>query len=191
MKGEKVYPEWVQEHRKRGTTIKKRGDTYYLYKRTSKRVAGKKYPQPVDTYLGVITPEGVIYSDKKKVSLSDAEVYEYGFSKAVWDLCPKTWKKPLGEEWEDILKIIISKWSPESYLVKGHTLRGEEEFHCQFPAQMSSLVRRFKNELDLDIKDLEKLKTVYMILIDNRTILSKLTDEHNEIACRAGIRMEI
>ncbi|MCL0201882.1 DUF2452 domain-containing protein [Klebsiella pneumoniae] len=59
---EKRYPDWVQEQRTRGTTVKKKGDTYYLYKRTSRRVPGKKYPQPVDTYIGIITPEGVIKS---------------------------------------------------------------------------------------------------------------------------------
>lgn len=63
---EKKYPQWVQEQRTQGTTVKKKGDTYYLYKRTSKRVPGKKYPQPVDTYIGIITPEGVIKSEKKK-----------------------------------------------------------------------------------------------------------------------------
>ena len=46
---EKRYPDWVQAQRTRGTTVKKKGDTYYLYKRTSRRVPGKKYPQPVDT----------------------------------------------------------------------------------------------------------------------------------------------
>ena len=65
-------------------------------KRTSRRVKGKKYPQPVDTYIGVITPEGVIQSNKRKVSLTDAEVWEYGFSKAVWELCPDDWKKTVG-----------------------------------------------------------------------------------------------
>ncbi len=35
---EKRYPDWVQEQRTRGTTVKKKGDTYYLYKRTSRRV---------------------------------------------------------------------------------------------------------------------------------------------------------
>ena len=50
---EKKYPDWVQKHRTKGTTVKKRGDSYYLYKRTSRRVKGKKYPQPVDTYIGV------------------------------------------------------------------------------------------------------------------------------------------
>ncbi len=63
---EKRYPDWVQEQRTRGTTVKKKRDTYYLYKRTSRRVPGKKYPQPVDTYIGIITPEGVIKSGKKK-----------------------------------------------------------------------------------------------------------------------------
>ena len=53
---DKVYPEWVQKFRTKGTTVKKKGDAYYLYKRTSKRVPGKKYPQPVDRYLGKITP---------------------------------------------------------------------------------------------------------------------------------------
>ena len=48
---EKVYPEWVQKYRTRGMTVKKKGESYYLYKRTSKRVPGKKYPQPVDHVL--------------------------------------------------------------------------------------------------------------------------------------------
>ena len=79
----KTYPDWVQEYRTRGTTVKKNGEKYYLYKRTSRRVPGKKYPQPVDTYIGVITPEGVQKSDKKKVTLTDASVKEFGFSRAV------------------------------------------------------------------------------------------------------------
>lgn len=47
----KKYPDWVQKYRTKGTTVKKKGDSYYLYKRTSRRVKGKKYPQPVDTYI--------------------------------------------------------------------------------------------------------------------------------------------
>ena len=41
---EKKYPDWVQKYRIKGTTVKKKGDSYYLYKRTSRRVKGKKYP---------------------------------------------------------------------------------------------------------------------------------------------------
>ena len=73
---EKKYPEWVQKQRKKGTTVKEKGGRYYLYKRTSRRVPGKKYPQPVDTYIGVITPEGVIEANRRIVTVTDIEVYE-------------------------------------------------------------------------------------------------------------------
>lgn len=139
---EKKYPEWVQKHRVKGTTVKKKGDSYYLYKRTSRRVKGKKYPQPVDTYIGIITPEGVIQSNKRKVSLTDAEVWEYGFSKAVWELCPDDWKKPLGDDWEDVLSIILLRQSPTSYIQKKRTMKNESDFRYQFAAQISSLSRR-------------------------------------------------
>ena len=120
---EKKYPDWVQKYRIKGTTVKKKGDSYYLYKRTSRRVKGKKYPQPVDTYIGVITPEGVIQSNKRKVSLTDAEVWEYGFSKAVRELCPDDWKKPLGDDWQDVLSIILLKQSPTSYIRKTRVMK--------------------------------------------------------------------
>ena len=73
-KTEKVYPEWVQKYREKGTTVKKKGNSYYLYKRTSKRVPGKKYPQPVDTYVGIITPDGVVQTQRKRIELTDIEV---------------------------------------------------------------------------------------------------------------------
>lgn len=38
---EKKYPDWVQSYRTKGTTVKKKGGYYYLYKRTSHRVKGK------------------------------------------------------------------------------------------------------------------------------------------------------
>ena len=135
---EKKYPDWVQKHRTKGTTVKKRGDSYYLYKRTSRRVKGKKYPQPVDTYIGVITPEGVIQSNKRKVDLTDAEVWEYGFSKAVWELCPDDWKKPLGDDWQDVLSIILLKQSPTSYIQKTRMMKKESDFRYQFAAQTRS-----------------------------------------------------
>ena len=139
---EKRYPEWVQAQRTRGTTVKKKGDTYYLYKRTSRRVPGKKYPQPVDTYIGIITPEGVIKSEKKKISLGGIEVKEYGFSQAVWQLCPEGWKKPLGDDWEEVLSVILRKWSPETYLSKDRKIKTEQDFHYQFSSQAASLSRR-------------------------------------------------
>lgn len=42
MKNETVYPEWVQQQRIKGTTVKKVGNTYYLYKENFKKSTGQK-----------------------------------------------------------------------------------------------------------------------------------------------------
>ena len=185
----KTYPDWVQEYRTRGMTVKKKGDAYYLYKRTSKRVPGKKYPQPVDTYVGLITPNGVVYSDKKKVTLSNIEVREYGFSHALWELCPQDWKKPLGKDWEDVLSIIITRNSPESYL-KDRVLHKEEaDLHYQFQARAASLGRRIFNKYGIGFQELEILKTIYLVRIEKNNAISVVSPEQQELIERLGLKM--
>lgn len=188
MTNKTVYPEWVQNYRTRGRTVKKIGNTYYLYKRTSRRVPGKKYPQPVDTYIGIITPEGVIESKKKKVSLTGVEVKEYGFSQAVWQICPDGWKKPLGDDWEDVLLIILQKWSPESYFLKERRIiKKEEDFHYQFAAQASSLSRRIYKEYGVELSELQKLKQVYLVYFGKETAISKLSEEQTQLLEKIGV----
>lgn len=188
---EKVYPEWVQKYRTRGMTIKKKGESYYLYKRTSKRVPGKKYPQPVDTYVGLITPEGVIQSDKKKVALSNVEVREYGFTRAIQELCPKEWKKPLGEDWEDVLNIIILKHSTESYLKDRSDLKAEDDFHYQFAAQAASLNRRLCKKYEIGFSELEILKTVYLVRIGKNEVISTISSAQQQVIERLGLKLEV
>ena len=83
------YPDWVNAHKEKGTSIKKIGNAYYLYKTTSKRIPGKKYPQPIETYIGVITEEGVSRSQVRKISTGSVKVYEYGMSYAMKALLPE------------------------------------------------------------------------------------------------------
>lgn len=188
---EKKYPDWVQEKRTRGTTVKKKGDTYYLYKRTSRRVPGKKYPQPVDTYIGIITPEGVIKSEKKKISLSGIEVREYGFSKTVWQLCPQGWKTPLGNDWEDVLSIILWKWSPETYLTKERTLKQEQDFHYQLNAQASSLSRRMYKEHGAGLEELQVLKSIYLLYMEKERAVSKINQEQELLLEKMGVDLSL
>ena len=187
---EKKYPEWVQEYRTQGRTVKKKGDAYYLYRRTSKRVPGKKYPQPVDTYIGIITPEGVIETNRKKVDLTDIEVWEYGFSKAITSLCPKGWKAPLGMDWEDVLRILICGWSPNSYL-KAEGIKNKEDFRYQFNTQSASYSRRFYKEYGMDMKELEILKNIYLLVIEKKRVISKINPEQQELLDRLGLRLEV
>ena len=188
---QKVYPDWVQAHKKRGTTIKRVGSNYYLYKHTSKRVPGKKYPQPVDTYIGVITPQGVVESRKKKLSLTDVEVKEYGFSKALWLLCPQSWKNPLEDDWEDILAIITLKWSPQSYLLKERNIKKEEDFHYQFGAQMASLSRRIYKEHGVDVSELHELDDIYLVYLENEVIVSRIGDTQRLMLEKLGVNIEM
>ena len=185
----KVYPEWVQAHRVKGTTVKKKGDSYYLYKRTSRRVPGKKYPQPVDTYIGIITPEGVIRTEKKKVTLSNIQVREYGYSKTIWELCPDGWKKAVGEEWEDVLKTLLLGWSSESYLADDYTLKAAEEFHCSVGAQGSMLSRRINKKYGIELKELEILKKIYLVRIGKEEAVSQINAEQQAILDRVGVKL--
>lgn len=187
----KVYPDWVLAHKTRGTTVKKVGINYYLYKHSSRRIPGKKYPQPVDTYIGVITPDGVVKSGRRKLSLTGIEVKEYGFSKALWLLCPESWKRPLGGDWEDVLAIIIRKWSPESYLEKEMAMKSEEEFHYQFAAQMASLSRKIYKEHGIGMAEIEPLKTVYLVYLEKEAVVSKISEVHEDILGRAGISLDM
>lgn len=188
---EKRYPDWVQAQRVRGTTVKKKGDTYYLYKRTSKRVPGKKYPQPVDTYIGIITPEGIIKSEKKKISLGGIEVREFGFSRAVWQLCPAGWKEPLGDDWEDVLLIILQKWSPETYLSKEREIKTEEDFHYQFSAQAASLSRRIYKEHGVGIQKLQELKSIYLLYFEKERVVSKIRSEQEKILAQIKVDLSV
>lgn len=190
MKSELVYPEWVQERRTKGTTVKKIGATYYLYKRTSKRVPGKKYPQPVDTYIGIITPDGIVESKKRKLAVTSIEVKEYGFSKAVWDACPPDWKRSVGNDWEEKLACMILKWSPETYLLKERNIKSEEELGFSAASQAGMLTRRFKKAYGVDIENLKCLMNIYLVYIEKESIVSKITKEQSELLEKIFVSME-
>lgn len=190
-KTEKTYPDWVQQYRERGTTVKKKGDAYYLYKRTSKRVPGKKYPQPVDTYIGIITPNGVEKTLKKKVKLSDIVVMEYGFSKSVMELCPQGWKDAVGMEWEDVLRLIIYRRSHLTYLSKDYEYKNPETFHCSFGAQTGMLDKRIYREYKIKLDELEPLKEIYLVRIGKEEAVSKINNEQRLLLERIGVKLEV
>ena len=187
---ERTYPDWVQKHRTKGTTVKKVGRNYYLYKHTSKRVPGKKNPVPVDTYLGVITPEGVIPGARRKLETAEAEVREYGFTKAIQVLCPDSWKKVQGDQWEDIFNRIILEESPESYITKEKKI-SEIDPHVQYGIQKKRLWDRIYKQYHVKQDELDILRTIYLIYIDGRKIVSKISEEQQQLLTKLEINMEV
>lgn len=190
MKREKVYPEWVQQQRTKGTTVKKVGNTYYLYKRTSKRVPGKKYPQPVDTYIGIITPDGIVERKKQQLATTSIKVKEYGFFKAVWDSCPDDWKKAVGEGWEDKLACMIVKTSPESYLAVERDLKNEDELSFSIASQAGMLSRRFYKRYGVEFSSLECLKSIYLVYIEKHVFVSEITEEQMQLLKKISVSLE-
>lgn len=189
----RVYPEWVQKYRAQGTTVKKVGDNYYLYKHSSKRVPGKKNPVPKDVYIGRITPEGVVKSGSKKVNAETGAVIvkEFGFTTAMEMLCTQGWKDPLGKDWRAVLDRIILSESPESYITEVRNVSDELDPHIQFGAQKSSFQRRMKNESGVEIKDLKPLLTIYIVRIGGKNVLSRVSQEQSELLARLGIKLEV
>lgn len=187
-----VYPDWVQSYREKGTTIKKVGNNFYLYKHSSKRVPGKKYPVPVDTYIGKITPNGVEKEQtKRKVGVGDVEVKELGFSRALEQLCPQSWKEPLGKDWQRTLDFIILRESPETYIAKTRGVVTELDSRIQIGAQIGMLNKRMRRDYGIDIKDLKILKTIYAVYIGKKTMISKTSAEQEALIKKLGISMEM
>lgn len=189
----KVYPDWVQEQKVKGTTVKKVGNNYYLYKHSSKRVPGKKNPVPVDTYIGKITPDGIETSGSRKVDLNapGVVVREYGFSRAVETLCPAGWKEPLGKGWREVLDFIIVWESPESYIPLLREVPGSLDTHVQLGAQKSALQRRMKKEHGVGLEDLRPLMTIYLVRIAGRDLVSSVSDGQKALLEKLGLKLEV
>lgn len=188
----RVYPDWVQRYRTKGTSVRKVGNNYYLYQHSSKRVEGKKNPVPKDTYIGRITPEGVIKGNRRKISTDDSEVIvkEFGFSRTLEIICPMDWKNPLGLEWQRVLDKIILSESAESYISDERLIADELDPHVQFGAQKGMLMKRIANAYGISLKDLRILKTIYRVVIDKRAVISKITDEQRALLDRLDVVLE-
>lgn len=189
-----VYPEWVRAFREKGTTIRKVGDSYYLYRRSTQKTEtgeGRKY---VDTYIGRITPDGVIKSGKKKMTISGIQVREYGFSEALRQACPDSWKSELGlSDREDLLDWIILSKSPDSYLrdERNFSRLDREMSHTVFSSVYRSLGIEFNKVYGVDMNDIELLKGVYLVTINGCRQISDLADLHRSLLDRLHVTLEV
>jgi len=92
-----AYPDWVLQHKKKGTYVNCVKGRYYLYAAHSERIPGtKKVKRICDGYLGRITEEEGFIPVKDKVS-TDILVYEYGFSCFLLEFCKEELVESGGE----------------------------------------------------------------------------------------------
>lgn len=87
-----TYPDWVMEHKKKGTYINVVKGKYYLYAAHSERVKGtNKVKRISDGYIGRITQEDGLIPAKEKVK-GPVIVQEYGLSTTILSLSTKIHK---------------------------------------------------------------------------------------------------
>lgn len=181
------YPEWVYRFKEPGTAVKKSGDTYYLVKNTSKRVPGKKNPQPVQTYIGVITENGVVRSGVKRLDASDVVVREYGFTTAVKHLMqPSVSAYVPGDETcrRAAIQQMILAMSPFS------CIQDEEEMldWKGSPSVLANLEDRFwRSVAPLEKEDLECLKGVFVMDFAGKRLISRIDEEQKAVFRRIGL----
>lgn len=169
------YPDWVNQFKQKGTTIKKVGNSFYLYKSTSKRVPGKKYPQPIQTFIGTITPEGVVPSKVRKISTERVRVYEYGFSYALKELLPEKLVKDIknNEKGNFAFLNIVRHFSHNSYLLRNKVIPSMEELHMSLSAQ----IKKYERLSGVKIKELLSLSDLYLVETKECDMLSEISSE--------------
>ena len=181
------YPDWVNAFKEKGTSIKKVGNEYYLYKSTSKRVPGKKYPQPIYEYIGIITKEGVIRTKVKKVSTDRVKVYEYGMSYALESLLPE--KFLINSHDRETLRFaflhIVQHFSPRSYLLRETKLPELPTLGISLSAQ----IKRYERLSKISISELQPLSEIYLVETKECDMLSEITPEMREIYTRLGVEI--
>ena len=187
-----VYPEWVRQYRQKGYSIKRNGDRYYLYRHTSKRVEGKKYPQAKDTYVGVITPEGIIYAKSKLMpSGSEIHVREFGLSKTLILACPDSWKAGVPSRWKDVLKRTIIRYVENSYLLDDDSF-DKDTMSVQYAVQFTTLKRKIREQYGVDAKELDTLKTIFLVRNGTKwPQLSYINPDHRALLDRLGVTLEM
>ena len=182
------YPDWVNAFKEKGTSVKKVGNEYYLYHSTSKRVPGKKYPQPVQAYIGIITREGVIKTHVRKISTDRVKVYEYGMSFVLQALLPEAFL--INSHDKETLRFaflhIVKHVSPKSYLLRNMDLPSLSDLHINLNVQR----KRYERLTGIAIEDLRPLSELYLVETKECDMLSEVTSEMSEILARLGVKID-
>jgi hypothetical protein len=183
-----VYPDWVNKHKKKGTSVKKVGNSYYLYKSTSRRVPGKKYPQPMQDYLGKITPDGLVKAIARRISTETVFVYEYGFSFTLSRIIPPKFTKDIkdDEKAQYAFLNIIKHYSPDSYLLRNITLPTMEELHISLCAQ----IKKFERLAGVKMNELLPLARIYLVETKECDMISAIKPEMESILAKVGVNAD-
>ncbi len=179
-------PDWARDFKRKGTVLVMVGDLCCLYKSTSKRVPGKKNPVPVRTYIGTVTPDGVVVKKDINIDKGDMDVYEAGYTDFVLSYVSEGLvkvKEKKGESEDErkkredyLIKQMILRLSPESYISRECTIDKDAD------KEANALKARFQKITGVHFEDLECLKRVYLVVFaDGTEARSRMKDDQIEV----------
>lgn len=97
----------------------------------------------------------------------------------------------MGNDWQDVLSIILLKQSPTSYIQKTRVMKKESDFHYQFAVQTSSLSRRIHKKYGIGLEELHQLETIYLVCLDKTEIISKVNGEQRKLLEKIQVSLEM
>lgn len=184
-------PDWVKAVKEnatskygKGLSVKEVSGKYYLYKRSSKRIPGVKNPKVTETYIGAVTPDGLVLKERG-LSKANVDVYEYGFSHVLLSICPPGWKKALKADWMPVLFTIIQRESPNSYLLRDYKMPDVSNRNINLQT------RNLWDALPGDTRTrLEPLMRVYQLVYPDRVVMANISESQKKIAMEFGVDLE-
>lgn len=170
----------ILKHKPPRTTITFKDGIYYLYKTTSKRVPGMKYPQATKTYIGTIDESGINYG-KIKIDPNNLQVYEYGYSVFIYHTCSKTKDRLKNRfvNFDDIFKFLISGLSFNSFFDNHSVIITNININYWTEILREEVVGLNEN--------LEPLKKVYKVISDSKDFIVYMDKEAKKILHKYGV----
>lgn len=189
------YPDYITKYRPKGSIVKKVNQTYYVYKATSKRIPGKKYPvQVIKELLGKIDENGFHVLNNTFVNTEHVIIRECGFTNYflllqdyfIKDKNAQTKKK----DKLIIFYSLIVYLSSNSYLIDNkripiYTIEELESiYNISLPKQLNALKKITELE---SLSILEPLKYVCRVYMGNKEFKSDLSQTQKELVMRLGV----
>lgn len=189
------YPEYVKKYKPKGTIVKFVRDQYYVYKATSKRVPGKKYPQQVvGDLVGKIDYLGFHKSTKCLCDISNPIIREFGFSRLMMKFyddfkCRNNLSK---KDSKNLYITFLLMLSPQSYLQdeEDFEIVSQDKIISKFNMSVCQQLDAILKSTSFDRKELESLKYICSVRLGTRVIVGKLTDSQKQIIENMGIKNE-
>lgn len=161
---------------------------WFIYRRTSQRVPGKKNPVVKRVDIALCTPMGrEELGSRPDISISNCSCHEYGISRVLWAKRPANWMKANGTYCEALFLDAIHDKLPQSYILidKDYSLPSDG---LNIELRKVNLWEEYKAE-GITIEALELLRSITLIHYPDHDEITAPTEEQEELLKKLGVKL--